>query len=119
MRQLRGTVLKAAAVCAAVLFFNVLASAQQSLGTLRGNVKDELGGVIIGATVTAADAAGVEKTATTDEQGNYSFAGLPPGRYTVRINHAGFTPYENPAVEVQPGRSAPLDIVLTVAIEQE
>jgi hypothetical protein len=46
------------ALCAAILFFGVSASAQQSLGTLRGNVRDELGGVIIGATVTAADAAG-------------------------------------------------------------
>ncbi|MFL6333572.1 MAG: carboxypeptidase regulatory-like domain-containing protein, partial [Pyrinomonadaceae bacterium] len=119
MRQLRETGLKVVAVCAAVLLFGLCAAAQQSLGTLRGNVKDELGGVIIGATVTAADAAGVEKTATTDEQGNYSFAGLPPGQYTVRINQAGFAAYENLGVEVQAGRTAPLDIVLTVAIEQE
>jgi hypothetical protein len=119
MRQLRGTVLKGAAVFAAVLFFSLCAAAQQSLGTLRGNVKDELGGVIIGATVSVADAAGVEKTAETDEQGNYSFAGLPPGRYTVRLTQAGFAAYENLGVEVQAGRSAPLDIVLTVAIEQE
>ena len=55
---------------AALLLLSLSASAQQSLGTLRGNVKDELGGVIIGAAVTASDAAGVEKTATTDEQGN-------------------------------------------------
>ncbi|HEX7316099.1 MAG TPA: carboxypeptidase regulatory-like domain-containing protein [Pyrinomonadaceae bacterium] len=119
MRQLKGRALKVVAVCAAVLFFSLCAVAQQSLGTLRGNVKDELGGVIIGATVTVADAAGVEKTAETDEQGNYSFAGLAPGRYTVRINQSGFASYENLGVEVQAGRTAPLDIVLTVAIEQE
>src|SRR5215208_3109877 len=120
MRHLRGGALKGLALCVAVLFFNVCAVlAQQSLGTLRGNVKDELGGVIIGATVTATDAAGVEKTAETDEQGNYSFAGLAPGRYVVRINQAGFAAYENLGVEVQAGRTEPLDIVLTVAIEQE
>ena len=107
------------AVCAAVLFFSLCASAQQSLGTLRGNVRDELGGVIIGATVTAADAAGVEKTATTDAEGRYVFSALAPGRYTIRINQAGFAPYENLAVEVQAGRTDPLDIILTVAIEQE
>src|SRR3954470_10679049 len=106
MRQLRETGLKVVAACAAVLLFGLCAAAEQSLGTLRGNVKDELGGVIIGATVTAADAAGVEKTATTDEQGNYSFAGLPPGRYDVRINQAGFAAYENLGVEVQAGRTA-------------
>src|SRR5215218_6639241 len=104
MRQLSGTALKVAAAWAAVLLFSLCAVAQQSLGTLRGNVKDELGGVIIGATVTVADAAGVEKAATTDEQGNYSFAGLPPGRYTMRLNQGGFAPYENAAVEVQAGR---------------
>ena len=120
MRHLRRGARRGLALCAAVLFFNICgAVAQQSLGTLRGNVKDELGGVIIGASVTATDTAGVEKTATTDEQGNYSFAGLPPGRYTVRITQGGFAPYENAAVEVQAGRNEPLDIVLTVAIEQE
>src|SRR5215210_247405 len=119
MRHLRRGARGGSALCAAVLFFSICGFAQQSLGTLRGNVKDELGGVIIGATVTVADAAGVEKTAETDEQGNYSFAGLPPGRYTVRISQGGFAPYENLGVEVQAGRTAPLDIVLTVAIEQE
>jgi hypothetical protein len=107
------------AAVAAVLFLNIAVVAQQSLGTLRGNVRDELGGVIIGAAVTATDAAGVEKTAETDEQGNYVFTGLPPGRYTLRINQGGFAPFENAAVEVQAGRTDPLDIVLTVAIEQE
>src|SRR3712207_6722840 len=120
MRHLRRGARRGLALCAAVLFFNICgAAAQQSMGTLRGTVRDELGGVIIGATVTAADAAGVEKTATTDEQGNYSFAGLPPGSYTVRINQEGFAPYENLGVEVQAGSTAPLDIILTVAIEQE
>jgi hypothetical protein len=78
-----------------------------------------LGGVIVGATLTATDAAGVEKTATTNEGGNYVFPALAPGRYTLRINQSGFAAYENAAVEVQAGRTDPLDITLTVAIEQE
>src|SRR5215211_2490333 len=120
MRHSRRGACKGLALCAAVLVFNVCGVlAQQSLGTLRGTVRDELGGVLIGAVVTASDAAGVEKTATTDEQGNYAFSGLAPGRYAVRINQGGFAAYENLGVEVQAGRTAPLDIVLTVAIEQE
>ena len=51
---------------------------QQSAGTLRGTVSDEFGGVIIGATVTVADSSGVERTATTDEEGRYVFSALPP-----------------------------------------
>jgi len=106
--------------CVLVLFWSASTpAAQQSLATLRGQVADELGGVIIGATVTATDAAGVSKTATTDDQGRYVFTALPPGRYTVRVAQAGFAPYENAAVEVQPGRTEPLNIVLSVAIEQE
>jgi hypothetical protein len=97
----------------------VFARAQQSQGTLRGKVSDELGGIVIGATVTAADASGVEKTALTDEEGNYVFSALPPGSYTVRVSASGFGLYENMGVEVTAGRTDPLDIVLTVAIEQE
>ena len=89
--------------------------AQQSQASLRGQVIDALGGVLIGVTVSAVDAQGAERTAVTNEQGQYVFAALPPGRYTIRVNSAGFTPYENREVEVAVGRTDPLDIVLTVA----
>ena len=119
MSRLRREAGRALTLMAALMLLSLSVAAQQSLGTLRGNVRDELGGVIIGAVVTVSDAAGVEKTATTDEQGNYIVPGLAPGSYTVRINQAGFAAYENLGVEVQPGGTQPLDIVLTVAIEQE
>ncbi len=86
---------------------------------MRGQVADALGGVVVGATVTAADAAGVERTATTDEEGRYAFPSLAPGRYAVRVAAPGFTLYENLEVEVTAGRTEPLDVVLTVAIEEE
>ena len=41
-----------------------LGLAQQTRGTLRGVIKDELGAAIVGATVTIIDANGVSKTAT-------------------------------------------------------
>jgi uncharacterized membrane protein YgcG len=94
------------------------AHGQQSSGTLRGQVADEFGGLIVGATVTVADQNGVEKTATTDAQGNYAFPSLPPGRYTVRATAPGFATFENPDVEVAAGRTIPLDVTLPVAIEQ-
>jgi Carboxypeptidase regulatory-like domain/TonB dependent receptor len=92
---------------------------QQSQGTLRGQVMDELGGLVVGAGVTATDASGVERTATTNEEGRYAFSSLAPGRYTVRVTAPGFTLYENAEVEVTAGRTEPFDILLTVAIEQE
>lgn len=88
---------------------------QQSQAILRGQVVDLLGGVVVGITVTAMDASGAERTATTNDEGQYVFPALPPGRYTVRINTPGFSPYENTEVDVSPGRTAPLDIILAVA----
>ena len=102
-----------------ILFLCVGVRAQQSQGTLRGQVTDELGGVVVGATVTATDAAGVERSATTNDEGLYAFSALPPGRYTIRVIQAGFAPFENAAVEVAAGRTEPLNIVLSVALEQE
>src|SRR3954466_11373997 len=119
MRKVWGEAGRALVAVSVLVFCFVSASAQQSLGTLRGQVKDELGGVIIGANVTATDAAGVEKSAVTDAEGRYVFSALAPGRYTIRINQSGFAAYENLGVEVQAGRTDPLDITLTVAIEQE
>ncbi|HXG82695.1 MAG TPA: carboxypeptidase-like regulatory domain-containing protein, partial [Pyrinomonadaceae bacterium] len=89
--------------------------AQQSQATLRGQVIDALGGIVIGVTVTAADAGGTERTATTDEQGQYVFPALAPGRYAIRVNTPGFSPYENAEVEITAGRTEPLDVVLSVA----
>jgi hypothetical protein len=95
-----------------------MAFAQQSSGTLRGRVADEFGGLIVGATIAVADQNGVQKTATTDAEGNYSFPSLPPGRYTLNATAPGFAPFENSEVEVTAGRTVPLDVTLSVAIEQ-
>ncbi|HYP53824.1 MAG TPA: TonB-dependent receptor, partial [Pyrinomonadaceae bacterium] len=65
------------------------------------------------------DAAGVERTATTDEEGRYAFSALAPGRYTVRVSAPGFAGYENAEAEVVAGRNEPLDITLAIAIEEE
>jgi hypothetical protein len=121
LKILRGARLRALTLvsCAFVACSFAVAAQQQSSGTLRGLVTDEVGAVIIGATVTVADATGVERTATTDEEGRYTFSSLPPGRYTVRASATGFAFYENPGVEVAAGRADPLDITLSVAIEQE
>ncbi|CAN5341023.1 TonB-dependent receptor [soil metagenome] len=93
--------------------------AQQTAGTLRGQVKDEFGGVIVGATIVAADAGGVEKTATANEEGVYVLSGLAPGAYTVRASANGFAQYENAGVEIAAGRPVPLDITLGVTIAGE
>src|SRR5438876_1262232 len=95
------------------------ALAQQSTGSLRGLVFDELGGAIVGAAIVAVDANGVEKTTTTNDRGAYAINGLAPGKYTVRAATAGFAVYENTEVDVVAGRSRQLDITLKVTIEEQ
>lgn len=103
-----------------ILFFPQSLNAQQGTGALRGQVSDEFGGIIVGATVTVTDTAtGTQKTATTNDQGLYTLAGLAPGKYTVSVAATGFSNYENTSVDVAPGRREPLDIKLSVALAKE
>ena len=82
---------------------------------MQGQVTDSLGGALPNATVIAANEKGVKFTALTDSEGKYRFSALPAGRYTIRINSAGFSPYENAGVEIKNGETQSLEIVMTVA----
>jgi len=94
-------------------------AAQQRSGSIKGQVLDELGGAIVGVTVTAVDAKGVEKTVQTNDGGSYTISGLAPGRYTVRAVNPGFGIYENAEVDVVAGKPVQLDVTLKVAIEEQ
>ena len=87
----------------------------QGRATLRGSITDEFGAVIVGATVTLTDASGTDKTATTDSGGSYTFAGLAPGKYTIRAGASGFATSEKVEVEVATGRRDPVNITLKIA----
>ncbi len=100
-------------LCAGLVF------AQQPTATIKGLVTDEFGGAIVGATVSAVDPNGVEKTATTNGDGAYAVNGLAPGKYTVRVKAKGFGDYEQADVELIVGRAQQLNIILKVTIEQQ
>ncbi len=96
------------------------ALAQQNNGSLRGQILDEFGGAIVGASVVVIDAKGAQHTATTNDQGMYVVNSLPAGRYTVRVATPGFASYENAEVAVTAGRgNEPLNIILKVTIEEQ
>jgi len=95
------------------------ALAQQAGASLRGQVSDEFGGVIVGATVTLTDAAGKAKSVVTDSDGGFSVAGLQPGRYNVTIVSTGFAPFVNPEVDVAAGRNELPKVTLGVSLEKE
>jgi len=101
-----------------ILLCVTAAFAQRPTGILKGQVSDEFGGVIVGATVTAIDANGTTKTATTTGDGGFSFTGLTPGKYTVRVAAQGFAAFESADVDVT-ARTQPLTVTLKVTIEQQ
>ena len=112
-------VLPKAFSCVLLLFFvSALATAQQSRGTLRGAITDELGAVIVGANVVLTDATGVQKKTTTNAEGVYTYAGLAPGKYSIQANAPGFAPSEDKQIDVTGGRQT-VDLTLKVTIEEK
>lgn len=100
------------------LFISSTIFAQQT-GSLRGQVVDGLGAIVVGATVTAVDANGKEKSATTDRQGEFSLNNLAPGTYTVRVIATNFGLYENTEVTIAAGKREELTVALSVEAIQE
>lgn len=101
-----------------IVFAAVLVTAQQSRGSLRGLIADELGAVIVGANVTLTDAAGTLKKTTTNGEGVYTFTGLAPGKYTLQAIAPGFAQSEAKEVEITNARQT-VDLTLRVTIEEK
>src|SRR5215217_380808 len=95
-----------------------LGIAQQTRGTLRGFITDELGAVIVGVNVTLTDATGVQKKTTTNGEGVYTFAGLAPGKYSLQAFAPGFALSEAKEVDVTGARQS-VDLTLRVTIEEK
>jgi hypothetical protein len=89
-------------------------------GDLRVTVKDPTGNMVANATVMARDIAkGLERIATGDGRGGYSFRLLPPGSYSVTVETKGFTKLENTGVVVTVGSLVELPVTLSIAATSE
>lgn len=97
----------------------LIATAQQRVGSLRGQVSDELGALVVGATVTLVGADGSQKTATTNADGVYTINSVAPGAYTLRVSASGFTPYEKTELGVAAGPRTTHDVRLAVGLEKQ
>jgi hypothetical protein len=79
-----------------------------------GTVVDSTGSVIPGATVTIKDQnTGTTRTVTTDSQGSYSVAGIPPGTYRIEVEAPGFGQAQVENVVIQPGQVAVAGVKLS------
>ena len=118
-RQRTGFSLRLCVSVVLLLTLAAIAQAQQTKSGLRGQVADESGAVIPGATVTLTNFAGVSKTLTTAADGTFSATDLAAGRFTVRVFAAGMGMYENTAVEIPAGKTVTLNVALKVSLEKQ
>ncbi len=78
--------------------------AQFNTGEIGGSVRDQLGGLLPGVTVTAErTATGIRYSAVTNTSGEFLIAQLPPGDYTLTALAEGFKQSVLPLVSVHPG----------------
>ena len=99
---------------AAVLLPSML-SAQIDTGSIVGVVRDQSGAVIAGATVTLKNTAtGVSRVATTNEGGEYLFAAIIPGVYSVQASAANFESAIRTNIEINVQSRPAVDFSLKV-----
>src|ERR1700675_2905422 len=88
-------------VTAFILLFPCFASAQIDTGSVVGIVSDPSGAAIPGATVTLSnEASGVSRSVTTNGDGEYQFAAVIPGTYSVQATAQNFESAISTHVEV-------------------
>ena len=92
-----------------------LAFAQGSTA-IRGVVRDEQKAAVPGATVISRHAAsGLQRETTTDGNGAFELANLPPGTHDVTIALAGFTPHQQRIDTSSTALVVTIDAALAVA----
>jgi len=85
-----------------------------------GTIKDDTGGVIPGATVTARNVeTGLVRTATSDEHGTFRVQALPPGTYTVVTELPGFKTETQERLTLAIDQSFTMNVVLKPASVSE
>jgi outer membrane receptor protein involved in Fe transport len=103
-------------LCLAFPSHAALAQSQATTGDIEGRVLDPNQAAVPGVTVTAKNqATGFERSANTDDDGNYRILLLPPGSYTVNTSGAqGFQSVTLKDVVVTVGGRTPLEVTLAV-----
>ena len=100
---------------AAVFAVLAPARAQETTGSINGNVTDASGAAVSGATVTAMDVArGTAYPTQTNGDGAYYLTHLPIGKYTVKVEARGFQTATRAAFELVLDQVARVDMQMTV-----
>src|SRR5260370_19293717 len=89
---------------------------QITAGYVQGDVLEEKGGSVAGATVEAKTlATNFVQTDTTNPDGHFAFLSLAPGRYTLTISKAGFATIVQENVNLTVGQTITLPVTMKVS----
>ena len=93
--------------------------AQTVTGSITGQVTDPSGAVVVGAKVTAENAAtSVQTLAKTNASGVYTIRFLPVGTYTVTVEATGFTKEKTPPFALDIDQTAKVDAQLKIGVSE-
>ena len=104
-----------------VFVFTLTTVAQVSInGSLRGRVNDPGNAAIAGAKLTLTNTAtATTQTATSDGSGDYQFARVAPGVYTLTIEKDGFKRAQRESIVIAVNENAIADVALAVGAVSE
>jgi hypothetical protein len=123
MTRTFGTIIRLALIAGLVFSptcLTPLALGQTTRASVLGIVKDEKGGAIANAKITAKNVAtGLTRETTADGEGRYRISELWPGVYEVTAQQQGFAPEVRSEIDLTVGRDAVVDFMLKVGGIQE
>jgi hypothetical protein len=112
-------ILATLSICLLIVCLASQSFAQQGAGSIKGTITDQLGSLVVGATIIAKDSKGTERSTTTNAMGAYEIRSLTPGKYDLKISAPGFTVLEEKNVVLKAGTAMNLDLQLSIeALEQ-
>jgi hypothetical protein len=93
----------------------LVVEAQTTGSSLRGNVRDNQGGVLPGVSITARSPDMIQPaTAVTDAEGYYRLINLPPGEYTITAELPGFSTYKRDGILLRAAVNFQVDITMSL-----
>src|SRR5688500_862900 len=107
------------AVFLSVVFSWSVQAQQSATAVLTGTIKDQNNAVVVGASVTVKQlSTGAERETTSNDRGSFVVTNLAGDVYQVRVQARGFAENVVPAVSLQVGQTADIEIVVAVAAPQ-
>jgi hypothetical protein len=107
-------------LAASLLLIATAASAQQGTAELRGQVVDQQGNALPGATITVRhQESGRFREIVSGEDGSFHLSALDPGVYEIEADLTGFKKYQARDIRIEVGRTSQVKIPLDVGGVEE